>query len=196
VLLLRESAKTVNQLAEALNLTDNAVRAHLLSLERDHLVESGGTVKGFRKPHTVYRLTDEAREHFPRAYGTLFNRFLTVLKSHLTPASIVGDLRETGRELGGQLGVSRGASDKEKLEKCIVALEELGGAARIVEEDGHTLISSESCPFAEAVAEHPEVCQVAEAMIAEMTDKPVREICDRTSRPRCRFQVYVASTAS
>lgn len=196
VLLLRESAKTVNQLAEALGLTDNAVRAHLLSLERDRLIETGGTVKGFRKPHTIYRLTDEGREHFPRAYGTLFNRFVSVLKSHLTPKSLIGNLRETGQELGSELAVSRDASDKEKLEKCIVALEELGGAARIVRENGRTLISSESCPFAEAVAEHPEVCQVAEAMIAEMTDKPVREVCDRTSRPRCRFLVDIAPTPS
>jgi predicted ArsR family transcriptional regulator len=34
VLLLRNSNKTVNDLAAALNLTDNAVRAHLLTLEQ------------------------------------------------------------------------------------------------------------------------------------------------------------------
>src|SRR5881398_826577 len=38
VLLLRASEKTVNDLAAHLQLTDNAVRAHLLSLERDGLV--------------------------------------------------------------------------------------------------------------------------------------------------------------
>ena len=74
--LLKQSAKTVNDLAAALELTDNAVRAHLLSLERDRLVESAGTIKGVRKPHVVYRLTDDARKRFPRAYDSLLNRLL------------------------------------------------------------------------------------------------------------------------
>src|SRR5437762_8200738 len=35
--LLRSENHTVNELATALDLTDNAVRAHLLSLERDEI---------------------------------------------------------------------------------------------------------------------------------------------------------------
>src|SRR5947209_18453117 len=54
---LREGARTVNHLAAALKLTDNAVRAHLLSLERDGLIVQSGTQPGFRKPHAVYVLT-------------------------------------------------------------------------------------------------------------------------------------------
>ena len=45
VKLLWESEKTVNDLAAELGLTDNAVRAHLLSLERDGVAEAGGTIK-------------------------------------------------------------------------------------------------------------------------------------------------------
>ena len=37
VSLLHGSNKTVNELADALGLSDNAVRAHLLTLERDNL---------------------------------------------------------------------------------------------------------------------------------------------------------------
>ena len=40
--LLRGKSGTVIELAEALGLTDNAVRAHLLSLERDGLVRQSG----------------------------------------------------------------------------------------------------------------------------------------------------------
>jgi predicted ArsR family transcriptional regulator len=36
--LLRVESCTVNELAAALKLTDNAVRAHLISLERDGLI--------------------------------------------------------------------------------------------------------------------------------------------------------------
>ena len=53
--LLRSKERTVNELAAALGLTDNAVRAHLLSLERDGLVHQSGTQPGFRKPHATLR---------------------------------------------------------------------------------------------------------------------------------------------
>ena len=51
--LLRTRDRTVNELAEELRLTDNAVRAHLASLERDRLVVHAGMKPGFRKPHTT-----------------------------------------------------------------------------------------------------------------------------------------------
>ena len=41
--LLRTGNRTVNELAAILNLTDNAVRAHLVSLERDGLAQQHGT---------------------------------------------------------------------------------------------------------------------------------------------------------
>jgi predicted ArsR family transcriptional regulator len=42
VALLRAATRTVDELADALGLTDNAVRAHLVTLERDGLVEPSG----------------------------------------------------------------------------------------------------------------------------------------------------------
>jgi predicted ArsR family transcriptional regulator len=46
VRLLRGAARTVEELAAALALTDNAVRAHLATLERDGLVQQAGVRRG------------------------------------------------------------------------------------------------------------------------------------------------------
>src|SRR5207249_6425780 len=46
VQLLRRATSTVDELAEALGLTDNAVRAHLAILERDGLVQQKGVRRG------------------------------------------------------------------------------------------------------------------------------------------------------
>ena len=77
--LLRVKDRTVNELAGALRLTDNAVRAHLTSLERDGLLCQSGIQHGFRKPHATYALTAEAEQILPKAYGTLLDILLTVL---------------------------------------------------------------------------------------------------------------------
>ncbi|HEV7681151.1 MAG TPA: hypothetical protein VGO68_03440 [Pyrinomonadaceae bacterium] len=39
------------------------------------------------------------------------------------------------------------------------------------------------------MTEHPEVCQLTEALVAEIVDTPVHEDCDRSGPPRCRFEV-------
>jgi len=189
VLLLRHAAKTVNDLVAELELTDNAVRAHLLSLERDKLVEPGGTVKGFRKPHNTYRLTNEARHLFPKPYDSLFNKLIEVMEGRYAPDEISEVLRETGRRLANVNVPHRTGILEADLKKTIGVLEELGGAARIEHVGDDVIIQSESCPFADAVAEHPEVCKIAESMIGEIVGREVTEKCDRTAAPKCCFLI-------
>ncbi len=50
VTLLRRASRTVDELAQALDLTDNAVRAHLATLERDGFVQQRGERRGSGKP--------------------------------------------------------------------------------------------------------------------------------------------------
>ncbi len=187
VLLLHGTTKTVNELATTLDLSDNAIRAHLLTLERDGLVEQGGQVKGFRKPHFVYKLTSDARGLFPSSYDMLFNRLIDVLKTKLHTNTVKETLKDVGRTLGEEQAID-GDLD-ERIEKTIEVLHELGGAAKVVHRNGRTVIASESCPFAESVVEHCEVCQIAESMLTEMLGRPVHEKCDRTHFPKCCFEI-------
>src|SRR5438067_2004438 len=78
--LLRRGTETVNDLAAALGLTDNAVRAHLTALERDGLVRPSGTRRGPRKPTVTYALSPEAEQLFPKEYGPILRQLLDVLK--------------------------------------------------------------------------------------------------------------------
>lgn len=187
VSLLHGENKTVNELAEALSLSDNAVRAHLLTLERDNLVKQTGMIKGFRKPHFSYGLTQDARGLFPRPYDSLFNQLMHVLKGAMSAKALKKTLFETGRRMGKEN--AGGNTLDERLDKSIAVLAELGGAARIVKKDGRISIESQSCPFAEAVVEHPEVCKVAESVLEEILERPVRERCDRLAFPKCCFEI-------
>jgi predicted ArsR family transcriptional regulator len=190
VKLLRGTASTVNELAEALGLTDNAVRAHLLSLERDGLVLQSGTQRGSRKPHFAYELTTEAERLFPKAYDVLLNRLITVLKSRLSPDELAEVLATVGRSLAETQAADHPGDDLEsRLARAVRVLEAMGGSACVVRADGQVSIRSSGCPLAAAVAEHPEVCRLAEALVAEIVGAPVRERCDRTQSPRCRFEI-------
>ena len=115
--LLRTKEQTVNELAAALDLTDNAVRAHLLSLERDGLIHRAGTQPGFRKPHVTYALTAESEQIFPKAYGPLLDLLLTVVARKLSPKELRAAMREVGRRVADNHlleveGKPRGAEDR------------------------------------------------------------------------------------
>src|ERR1700745_3314345 len=70
--------RTVNELAQELRLTDNAVRAHLANLERDRLVVHSGMKPGFRKPHATYALGPDAEQLFPKAYRRLISLLISI----------------------------------------------------------------------------------------------------------------------
>jgi len=192
VTLLRGKTRTVNELAEELAMTDNAVRSHLLTLERDGLIRQGGVQRGHRKPHFAYELTPEAEHLFPKSYDALLNVLLSVLKERLAPDELGEVLREVGRKTAADTMtmIDNGPDISAKAEAAVKVLEALGGAARLEKEEGKIIIRSASCPFATAVEAHPEVCRVAETLVAHITGGRVREKCDKTAvPPRCSFEI-------
>jgi predicted ArsR family transcriptional regulator len=189
VSILRGSTSTVEELAVKLNLTDNAVRSHLATLERDGLVRQTGFQRGARKPRFTYSLTEEADRLFPKAYDALLNQLISVLKLRLPPAEIEHVLREVGRAVATSAGDGDDSSLEERVQIAVKVLEGIGGAAEVEQHEEKIVIRSNGCPLAAAVTVHPEVCRLAETLVAEIAKAPVEERCDRFDRPRCRFEI-------
>jgi len=185
---LRGSQATVNDLAEHLELTDNAVRAHLLSLERDGLVKQSGLRKGSRKPHFAYELTTDGEHLFPKAYDALLNQFISVLKQRLTPRAFTEALHAVGRSLAKeQKHDSRKLSIERRAQSALKTLEAIGGSPRLEQSADKLSITSQSCPLAAVVAEHPETCQMVETLLTELVGVKATEQCDRNETPSCSF---------
>src|SRR5256885_871484 len=68
--LLREGSWTVDDLAERLTLTDNAVRFHLDTLEVAGSIEKAGVRRaGVGQPAVLYTLSSAGDEAFSKAYA-------------------------------------------------------------------------------------------------------------------------------
>ena len=194
VRLLRRSNRTVEDLARALDLTDNGVRAHLAVLERDGIVRQRGSVRrssGGGKPAYLYELTQEGEELFPKAYEPTLGRLLDVLSEQLGPEESEALLRLVGRRLAEERSTQANGSHA-RLETAVEVLNELGGLAELEERDGAIVIRGYSCPLAGVTPDHPEVCRMAEALVAEVAGVCVQEHCERGERPRCCFEVASA----
>jgi len=190
VTLLRRSSHTVDELAQALDLTHTAVRAHLAALERDGLVQQRSERRGSGKPSAVYDLTPAAEYLCPKSYSQLLDQLLDVLGERTTADEVETLLREVGRRIASRWHVpSRDL--RVRLEAAAEVLNELGGLMER-ETEGETLcILGYRCPFAAVVLEHPEVCHLAETLLSELVGVPIQEQCERTGPVPCRFVVPV-----
>lgn len=186
---LRSGPCTVEELARKLHLTDNAVRAHLSTLERDGLVRMSGVRRGARKPHFTYTLTDDADRLFPKAYDALLNQLLSVLKGRLKPREIEAVLREVGRAVAASAPKGHSNGLDSRVQNALRAFKSIGGTARVEKLNGKLVMKSNGCPFAAAVSVHPEVCRLAEELVSEIVKVPVQEHCNREERPQCRFEI-------
>ena len=195
VTLLRRASFTVDELARELDLTNNGVRAHLAVLERDGIVRQRGSLRrtssGGGKPAYLYELTQEGEELFPKAYEPTLGRLLDVLCERHGPEESEALLRSVGRRLAEEHS-RRADGAHARLEMAVEVLNELGGLAKLEERDDALVIRGYSCPLAGVTPEHPEVCRMAEALVAEVAGVSVQEHCDRSERPRCCFEVASA----
>lgn len=187
---LRRDTRTVDEMAAALHLTDNAVRTHLAALERDGLVQQRGVRRsgGAGKPAYAYALTAEGEQLFPKPYAIVLNELLDSLDGRVSPEEIAELLREAGQHIAQAYPVGQGDVIA-RLEAAAGALNQLGGLAEPEERDGEQAIQGYGCPLAAVVPSHPEVCQLAEAFVSAVAGIPVRERCNRSTTPHCRFEL-------
>jgi predicted ArsR family transcriptional regulator len=189
---LRRNPHTVDELAQALDLTDNGIRAHLALLERDGLVREVGARRtvGSRKPSQLYSLTAGADRLFPKPYSHVLSHLLGVLDERLGHSNVEATVREVGLRIADEIGTTAPAGDaRARLAVAADALNTLGGLAEVVEDGGTLSIRGPGCPLPAVVTEHAEVCLLTEAFVSAVSGLPVCEHCDRGPSPQCRFDV-------
>ena len=188
--LLQKKDRTVNELADNLELTDNAVRSHLTSLQRDGLVRRTGSETGVRRPHVTYGITAEAEHIFPRAYGLLLNHFVTVAARRLGPRALRACMRQVGRKIAREQPAKlKNQSKARRINTTLALLKEMGGTASFSVRERKHFIVGNGCPFSAVTADHPEACLIAESLLSEVIGVPVKERCIHVPTPSCRFEV-------
>ncbi len=188
--LLLSGERTVEALAHELGVTPNAVRAQLLPLEKEGLVEVRGEVPSTRRPAALYSLRPGAESLFSRAYPFALSRLVRVLSERLPPAEFERTMRELGRRMASQKPRGDG-EPRQRVEAAVRVLEELGSHVEVAGGGPRWTLSSDSCPIGEAVSADNRSCLSIQTMLAELTGLEVRENCTHGERPHCRFELSV-----
>lgn len=184
--LLLRSDRTVQEIADEIGVSANAIRGHLASLERDGLVvrrdarrDTGG------KPATVYALSRDADELFPKAYAFVLEGVLSVLDEREGSERV----KETLAEVGARAAVPTEGSQVERVRAAADVLRSLGGTVEVRRENGHWKIRGFSCPLSSVTSRDARVCGLAEALVERTTGGSVVEVCQRGRRSRCAFEI-------
>ena len=189
--LLRRGSRTVDELATALGVSDNAVRLHVAALERDGVVQQRGVRPAGPaggKPAYSYEVAPDAERLFTSAYIPVLTQLVGVLAEQMSAARLEGLLREVGRRLAPAKGTGAGTV-RTRAETAATILTEMGGVVDVEESDGAIVLRGYSCPLADAVRAHPGTCHATESLVSEIVGVPAQEHCDRGARPRCRFAI-------
>jgi predicted ArsR family transcriptional regulator len=195
VVLLRRSPRTVEELAQALGLTDNAIRNHLGALQRDGLVRQEGVRRGggAGKPAVLYELRPEAAPLLSRAYPPVLAAVMEQLVAQLPADQSEAVLREAGRRLARSVGGQAPGDPDARVRAAAGVLVALGGDVDVTAIEGGREIRGAGCPLSAVVSQRPELCLAVESMLAEVAGAPVRMRCRHGPRPSCCFDVSTAA---
>jgi predicted ArsR family transcriptional regulator len=159
---------TVNQIAEALGVTHQAVRRHLDGLRADGMVEAQLVRHGVGRPSLVFTATERADQAAGRTYVQLMSRLFRHLDKEPEPERqrkldevFSGIAQEVAAEHVGEV---RGKTLEERVAQATRALEAEGIVDGWTREGEVFHIHNGECPY---------------LRLAELSDAPCRS--DRTS---------------
>lgn len=189
ILHLMESRHTVNELAERLGLTDNAVRTHLVALERDGYIRQCGERRSGGRPAYIYEVTAAADDLFPKAYREGLGRLVRALSDRMDGDELRALLSESGRAAVEPSG----ADDLEgRIEEVLEALRDRGAipsAEREGEDGDDVVVRSACCVLSGLVEEQRACCHFVRGMVEGVVGTGAEVCCEFGERPQCCFRV-------
>lgn len=177
--LKRQGSATIPEMARALDLSVETVRAHLRSLGSEGLVERRGSRgSGPGRPEIVYGLMEAADDLFPSQEGRLLQdlaRFLEARgQSDLVRAFFA---EQVARRRAGVRERLEGLAGDERLEEVARVLTEEGFMADVVtDETGRRVLRLSHCPLRNLVDVTQMPCRAELELVREMVGSTLARV--------------------
>ncbi|MGQ0640454.1 MAG: helix-turn-helix transcriptional regulator [Gemmatimonadaceae bacterium] len=188
---VRRGHHTVNALASALGVSDNAVRMQLSALERDGFLVRRGVVHSGRagQPAAEYELSRSGEDALSRAYRPVLTALVSAIGKRLDPRALRNLFADAGRTAAPEPHVPSIASLATRATACVGLVESLGGTATVRVTRGQAILEGAGCPLSSAVREEPATCFIMESLLAQHAGLRARQRCTHGEQPCCRFEL-------
>lgn len=189
---IKESGQvTVEELAQAADVSPVTVRHHVNVLQAEGLIEATAVRRKVGRPYYVYALSEKGQELFPKRYVSLTNRLLSELKSRL-PADTVAEIFKG--VVDGVITEHEGAFEhlslEEKLDYLVQLLGKEGFLARWERDETSYKLIEYSCPYISVGSKHSDVCNIDKELMLNVLQLPVQQhSCMLEGADCCEFSV-------
>ncbi len=161
LLLKKSGGMSIEELSNLINITPMGIRQHLLALEKKGMVTYFAKKRGIGRPGFIYRLSEGAGDHFPKAYDNLALGLLRDLKKHDGQEKIdklFGWRRERLFKIKKQdLSASSGLDETLNALKQILEAE--GYFVELGKNGTHHYLKQYHCPIHKVAKEFKEACK-------------------------------------
>ena len=188
---------TVDDLAQAADVSPVTVRHHLNSLQAEGLLKTRSIRRKVGRPYYIYRLSDKGHELFPQRYLRLSSMLLDELKVRF-PKETVTELFNSvvDRIVQEHRGQFEGLTFEERLNYLVRLLADEGFLATWeIKDDGYH-ITEYSCPYYSVGQKHSEVCGFDKQLMIAVLDSPItQESCMLDGDSSCQFTIVLPASS-
>jgi predicted ArsR family transcriptional regulator len=184
---------SVDELSKGLEITRNAVRQHLSSLEGAGLVTAGTTrPSGGGRPQQLYVLTELGQESFPRKYSWLAQLVLASVQREEGAENMGKRLSDIGADMARQIRSQYPElqTQQEKVAKLAEVMDQLGYSAKNATlPGGEAVIEADNCVFHQMAVKDLDICHLDKGLMETFTDSKVEQHeCMARGGQLCRFR--------
>jgi len=193
LLLNNRMGLSIDEIANSLTISRNAVQQHLSSLEKDHYIQTGELKKTAGRPVRTFILTETGLNFFPKQYAWFSELILSDLKDKQGEEALKTYLQSLGSTLAQSLLPRfEGKQTEQRIAELIVIMEDLGFNVSSTKDlgDNHHYISACNCIYHDLAQKHSEVCELDKTLISTLLNKDIELIeCMAKGEHSCRFKV-------
>lgn len=167
---------SIPELTKKLNIVTNAVRGHMVLLEKENLV----AYKWFRqkrgRPLKIYKLSEDAEAHFPKKYDYFLNELIKEIIQLEGVEKFQQILKSMSKrwadEIKSKLNLT-GLPFDETLNRYISYLNDQGYLASLQRSNHGYTILNYNCIYRNTARNYKELCGIVPAILKELIDAKV-----------------------
>ncbi|MHA1941523.1 MAG: helix-turn-helix transcriptional regulator, partial [Candidatus Hodarchaeales archaeon] len=190
---------TVERIAEALGLSQNAIRQHLTILQKEELVFQSTRKSKSGRPAKLFSMHPKAFDLFPKHYPDFSVKLIGAVKKKYGESQILDILRSVGKSIISEIdNISTVELENKPDSKTLNARLELisdfykkyGKFPELIEEEHSFVLKNFNCLLFEMAKADPLICNVDETILGELLgQKAVKEQCIRDGDPCCLYRI-------
>lgn len=186
-----KSGMSIDEMASQLQISRNAIKQHLVLLERAQLIQKHTLNITGGRPAQSYVLTEKGFNHFPKQYSWFCNLLLTDLKADMGEEAFKRYMAKLGVKLAHSLMQQfQFKSPADKITELVGVMQSLGYHARQDSLSAEPTLLAFNCVYHDLAQQHPELCEFDHALMSTLLEKPLTQTeCMARNGCVCKFLV-------